>query len=447
MQSRAVREGSVGLFILLGLGAVLGAIAWVRGANFGGHYALAVELSDALGLNAGSAVKYRGIKVGQVRSLTPSVNGVLAQVEIMPASLVIPRNSLVEVTQSGFIGQVELSIRPKDDKDKNSVPTQTIATLSPFQPKCDETVILCDGDRLNASVGANFDELIRSTTKLATVLGDSQLLENTNNTLKHFSTTAQSLTQLSRSGNKTLRDVSGAANGFTGLSRDARQQLQQVGRTATSLTTAANQVTALVQVNRSSLASTLGNLQGASQDLKVAVKSLSPIISRVEKGKLLDNLETLAENGAKASANLKTLTSTANNPVMLLGLAQTLDSARATFQNTQKITTDLEQVTGNPKFRQNLIKLINGLSKLVSSTDTLDQQLSAMQPQEVKPPEMSDRPTVLPQPQILVPQPQNSPSLRPAPTLVYKDPPSIKPRSVGIININCVYKSTLSPSS
>jgi phospholipid/cholesterol/gamma-HCH transport system substrate-binding protein len=420
MQSRAVREGSVGLFILLGLGAVMGTIAWLRGANFGGHYGLAVELSDALGLNAGSAVKYRGIKVGQVRSLTPSINGVLAQVEIVPASLVIPRNSQVEVTQSGFIGQVELSIRPKENKDKDSLPTQAVSTLSPFQPKCDETVILCDGDRLNASVGANFDELIRSTTKLATVLGDSQLLENTNTTLKHFSTTAQSLTQLSRSGNKTLKDVSGVANGFTGLSRDAKQQLQQVGRTATSLSTAANEVTALVKVNRSTLSSTLGNLQGASQDLKVAVKSLSPIISRVEKSKLLDNLETLADNGAKASANLKTLTSTANNPVTLLGLAQTLDSARATFQNTQKITTDLEQVTGNPKFRQNLIKLINGLSKLVSSTESLDQQLSAMQPPEGKSPEINNQPIALPQPQNSVPQGQ-------VPTLVYQDPPPSNP--------------------
>jgi phospholipid/cholesterol/gamma-HCH transport system substrate-binding protein len=420
MQSRAVREGSVGLFILLGLGAVMGTIAWLRGANFGGHYGLAVELSDALGLNAGSAVKYRGIKVGQVRSLTPSINGVLAQVEIVPASLVIPRNSQVEVTQSGFIGQVELSIRPKENKDKDSLPTQAVSTLSPFQPKCDETVILCDGDRLNASVGANFDELIRSTTKLATVLGDSQLLENTNTTLKHFSTTAQSLTQLSRSGNKTLKDVSGVANGFTGLSRDAKQQLQQVGRTATSLSTAANEVTALVKVNRSTLSNTLGNLQGASQDLKVAVKSLSPIISRVEKSKLLDNLETLADNGAKASANLKTLTSTANNPVTLLGLAQTLDSARATFQNTQKITTDLEQVTGNPKFRQNLIKLINGLSKLVSSTESLDQQLSAMQPPEGKSPEINNQPIALPQPQSSVPQGQ-------VPTLVYQDPPPSNP--------------------
>jgi phospholipid/cholesterol/gamma-HCH transport system substrate-binding protein len=390
MQSRAVREGSVGLLMLLGLGSVLGIIFWLRGMNFGGRYALDVALSDALGLNVGSVVKYRGIKVGQVSSLTPSLNGVLAQVEIRPSSLVIPRSSTVEVTQSGFIGQVELSIRPQQN-----VPISSISALSPFKPKCDESVILCDGDRLNGSVGANFDELIRSTTKLASLLGDSELLD----TAKTFSTTAQSLTLLSRNGNKTLRDVSGAANGVTGLSRDARQELQQFGiaaksvttaanqvgqlgnqfgQTATKLSTAADQVTGLVQVNRATLTSTLGNLQGASQDLKSAVKSLGPVISRVEKGKLLDNLEKLADNGVKASESLKSLTSTVNNPMTLLGLAQTLDSARVTFQNTQKITTDLEQVTGNPQFRQNLIKLINGLGKLVSSTQDLDHQVSAL---------------------------------------------------------------------
>ncbi len=394
MQSRAVREGSVGLLILLGLGSVLGAIFWIRGLNFGGQYRLDVELSDALGLNVGGPVKYRGIKVGQIRSLTPSLNGVLAQVEIRPSSLVIPRNSIAEVTQSGFIGQVELSIRPQ-----KNLPSAAIASLSPFKPNCNESVILCDGDRLTGAVGANFDELIRATTKLASLLGDSELLDNANTTLKTFSTTAKSLTLLSRNGNKTLRDVSGAANGITELSRDAKQELQQFGVAANSVTTAANQVgqlgnqfgqtatklsgaadqvTGLLQVNRSTLTSTLGNLQGASQDLKVAVKSLGPVISRVEKGKLIDNLEKLADNGAKASESLKSLTSTVNNPATLLGLAQTLDSARVTFQNTQKITTDLEQVTGNPQFRQNLIKLINGLGKLVSSTQSLDRQVSAL---------------------------------------------------------------------
>jgi phospholipid/cholesterol/gamma-HCH transport system substrate-binding protein len=381
MQSRVVREGSVGLLLLLGLATTVGIIAWLRGLHLGGQYALEVELSDAIGLTPGSPVKYRGVKVGRVRSLTPSTNGVTAQVDIAPASLVIPRNSNISVTQSGFIGQVELSIQPHSKFDT----TASYPELSPFKPKCEKSLILCDGDRLNGITGANFDELIRSTTKLTALLGDSKIIDNANNTLKTFNTTALSLRQLSRNASSTLKnadttlkDVSLTANGFTGLSRDAQQQLQQLGTAAQSVGKAANNVTTLVQDNRTTLIATLGNLQDTSKDLKGAVKSLSPVLSRIQNGKLLDNLETLADNGAKASANLKSLSTTLNNPVTMLGLAQTLDSARVTFQNTQKITTELDQVTGDPKFRQNLLRLINGLSKLVSSTQTLDQQLTAV---------------------------------------------------------------------
>ena len=45
-----------------------------------------------------------------------------------------------------------------------------------------------------------------------------------------------------------------------------------------------------------------------------------------------------------------------------------------TFENTQKITSDLDELTGDPKFRQNLLQLVNGLSKLVSSTQDMQQQ-------------------------------------------------------------------------
>jgi phospholipid/cholesterol/gamma-HCH transport system substrate-binding protein len=402
MQSRVVREGSVGLLLLLGLGTTIGIIAWLKGTQLGGQYSLAVELSDAIGLNPGSPVKYRGVKVGRVRSLTPSVYGVTAEVDITPASFVIPRDSEISVTQSGFIGQVELSIQPRAKFNR----TASYPELSPFGSKCEKSLILCDGDRLNGVTGANFDELIRSTTRLTALLSDSKIIDNANATLKTFNTTARSITQLSRNANTTLgnanttlKDVSVTANGFTGLSRDTRQQLQQFGTAAGSVAKAADNVTNLVQDNRTTLIATLGNLQDTSKDLKVAVKSLSPILSRVENGKLLDNLETLADNGAKASANLKNLSTTLNNPVTLLGLAQTLDSARVTFQNTQKITTDLDRVTGDPKFRQNLIRLINGLSKLVSSTQTLDRQVTAVQQGENAEPvaQASTPPSDLPQ--------------------------------------------------
>jgi phospholipid/cholesterol/gamma-HCH transport system substrate-binding protein len=387
MRSRTVREGSVGLLLLLGAGVVIGLVAWLRGVTVGRQsYALDVELADALGLDAGSPVLYRGVKVGRVRSLSPSVNGVTATFDVRPASLVIPKDSVIEVTQSGFVGRVGLSIRPPKAVSVSN-------NLSPFKPDCDGSVILCEGDRLNGAVGANFDDLIRSTTQLATVLGEGELLNNTNTTLKDFSTMA-------RNANRTLRDVSIASRGFTSLSSDARQQFRSFGVAANSITlaagqvgtvggkfsatadnisTAANEVTSLIQSNKSTLVNTLDTLQDTSQELKVTIENLSPIINELEQGKIVENLETLAANGAQVSENLKNLSTAINNPVTLLGLAQTLDSARVTFQNTQKITTDLEQLTGNAEFRKNLIRLINGLSKLISSTQDLEQQVAVVQ--------------------------------------------------------------------
>ena len=54
---------------------------------------------------------------------------------------------------------------------------------------------------------------------------------------------------------------------------------------------------------------------------------------------------------------------------------QTLDSARATFQNVQKITSDVDEITGNPAVRNSIRKLIEGLGNLLGSTEQLRQQV------------------------------------------------------------------------
>ena len=90
---------------------------------------------------------------------------------------------------------------------------------------------------------------------------------------------------------------------------------------------------------------------------------------------MLENLETLSANAAEASQQLNDITKTLNDPNNILVLQQTLDSARVTFENTQKITSDLEDLTGDTQFRQNLKELVNGLSGLVSSTEQIEQQV------------------------------------------------------------------------
>lgn len=410
MRSRTVREGSVGLFILLGVGLCLSVILWLRGWQLGSRtYRVKVELADALGINVGSAVRFRGVQVGNVTAVEPSTNGVTVEAEIESAELLIPRNVTVEASQSGFIGQVTLDFQPQSPNA--AVPV--VEGLSPFEPDCNPELILCSGDQLKGQVGVNFNELIRATTQIALLLSDTEVITNANTALKNVSAAAVSFNQLSKKANPALTNLSNAALGVNQLSQEARQQLGSIGVAANSVTRAANQVGSLgsqfnttasrlntvagefsttasrinnaadqvgslVQTNRGTLVATLANLNEASQELKVAVKGLSPVISRVEKGKLLDNLEILAANGAEASTNLRDLSATLNNPVTLLGLAQTLDSARVTFQNTQKITTDLDQLTGDPTVRENLIKLINGLSKLVSSSQDLERQLQAV---------------------------------------------------------------------
>jgi len=67
---------------------------------------------------------------------------------------------------------------------------------------------------------------------------------------------------------------------------------------------------------------------------------LTPTLNRVNQGELIQNLETLSANAAQVSICAMSLTP--HNPTNLLVLQQTLDSARVTFQNTQKITSDLD---------------------------------------------------------------------------------------------------------
>lgn len=385
MKTRAVREGSVGLLVICGLGLVTGLIFWVRGFNLGGRaYSVQVELVDALGLSVGSPVKFRGVKVGSIVQMRPSAQHVIVEVEIASSSVLLPRQIKVETSQSGFVGQAALEFRPTDV----AVNSSEIEQLSPFAPDCDPQIIVCEGEQLVGDSGNNLEELIRATMQIANELGGSDLKA----TLNNLSQAAVDISSLSKDTKVALKDVARAARSVNQLSLNTQRQLNKFGVAADSVTSAAqqvnqlgNEVNTLVRVNRGTLVNSLDNLHEASQELKVAVNSLSPAINRVNKGQLIDNLEQLAENGAEASKTLKTLSTAINSPGTLSELNQTLDSARMTLQNTEKITSDLEKFTGNEEFRENLIRLINGLGKLLSSSQDLEQQIQVAKKPAFKP--------------------------------------------------------------
>ena len=386
--ARTLREGSVGLLILLGLGAFWMIFMWLnRFTTARNSYKAVIEFANAGGMQKGSPVRYRGVKVGSIAWVKPSVNAIDVEIEIAPSDLIIPRDSIIEANQSGLINESIIDIRPK-------APLPTGAVIAkPLDKNCNASLIICNGSRLQGQIGISVDELIRGSTELTAQYNNQKFYENVNRVLVTSSEAATSVAGLSRDLQKLSRSFQGQIGIFSGtavtlqratnqLTASSAKTVNQLGATASEFSITAKQANRLLNnldnlltTNRSSLVGALNNITQTSNQLRQTVNSLSPAVNRLTQGEIIKNLETLSANAAAASVNLRDASKTLNDPKNIVLLQQTLDSARLTFENTQKITSDLDELTGDPKFRQNLRQLVNGLSNLVSSTQDMQQQV------------------------------------------------------------------------
>ncbi|BBD68396.1 hypothetical protein NIES4072_42910 [Nostoc commune NIES-4072] len=442
---RTFREGSVGLLLLLGLGVFGLLFLWLnRFTPAGRSYKVIVEFANAGGMQKGATVRYRGVKVGTISQVRPGPNAVDVEIEIAQTNLILPRNVVVEANQSGLISESIIDITPKA-----TLPSGVVIA-KPLDKNCDPSLIICNGSRLKGQVGISVDELIRSSTQLAAAYNDPKFYRNVNRVLEtttgattSFIELSQDLQGLTKSLRQQLNTFSATANSVqratNQLSASSSQTINKFGATATQANRLLNNLDNLLTTNRSSLLGALNNITETSNQLRVTVSSLSPAVNRFTQGQLINNLETLSANAAQASANLRDASKTLNDPKNAVLLQQTLDSARVTFENSQKITSDLDELTGDPTFRQNLRQLVNGLSSLVSSTQQMQQQVQvATNLDSVK--------TAVSKPNNLIPNPaptqepmSNDKSL---PVYVINPPPA----NFGSIDINPEPTPTPSPS-
>ncbi|HAG83127.1 MAG TPA: MCE family protein [Cyanobacteria bacterium UBA12227] len=402
MRSRTIREGSVGLLILVGLAVFVGLVLWIRGLRVGNRsYEFTVGFPNVAGMKEGATVRYRGVDVGKITKINATTNGVDVTIEIASADLVIPRNAVIEANQSGLIGETSVDITPKREL------TSGAQSIDPLNRKCNSEVVICNRDRLNGQIGVSFIELLRNTDRLTTIYTDPAFFDNINSLAKNASLAASGVAQLTgelslltRSVRQEVGTFSKTSNSLTAV---ANQTANRIGNTADQYSLTArelNQLIAsaneLVVTNRATLVGTLTSVSQTSDELRLVLRSVSPTLERVNSTigslnsrvegvnvtTLLGNLETfsanlaiLSTNAAEASANLRDISSGLNSPTNALVLQQLLDSARVTFENAQKITSDLDDLTGDPAFRDNLKELIQGLNKLVSSTEQLEEQI------------------------------------------------------------------------
>ena len=377
LRSRSLKEGSLGLLIIAGIAIFGGISLWLRGFQFGqSKYQIITQFSDIKGTAIGDPIRFRGLKIGNIKDIKPKANGVEVLMEISSSKILIPQNSTIKVTSSGLIGETFIDIQPPPaglSAEANQI--------NPISKKCsDLDLILCNGDRLQGETSVTLDDLLPIMYQLNQRLAENpEIFDHVGAAAENASVAAAEITKLSQDVSSLVGDVqqelgtfSDTAKAITDVAQTASETIETTSEQLTQLTNNANEV---LTENRTQLATTLTNITNISENLHSLVAQLDNTIAQTDTKQLIQNLETLTTNAAETSTNLKEISNSFSDPNTLVNLQQTLDSARVTFANAQKITADLEEITGDANFRNDIRNLVDGLSNLLSSTEQLEQQV------------------------------------------------------------------------
>ncbi len=150
MNTSTSQKLKTGIFTIVGVLILVGAI-FVIGSNknlFGNSFNIYSTFRNVSGLEVGNNIMFAGIKVGTIESIN-FISDTLVRVDMRMDADVQPylkKDALATVGSSGIMGDKMINIKP--------------GTVN-------ETVLLKDGDQLNALDPVGFDELIEKFTLVA----------------------------------------------------------------------------------------------------------------------------------------------------------------------------------------------------------------------------------------------------------------------------------------
>ncbi|XP_030507638.2 protein TRIGALACTOSYLDIACYLGLYCEROL 2, chloroplastic isoform X1 [Cannabis sativa] len=290
---RSIWEGGVGLFLVSGAVILALSIAWLRGFQMRYRfrkYMAVFEFSQACGISNGTPVRIRGVTVGNVVGVNPSLRSIEAVVEVKDDKIIIPRNSLIEVNQSGLLMETIIDITPRDP-----IPN---ALVGPLDPDCaKEGLIVCDKEKVKGQQGVSLDALVGIFTRLGRDVEEIGIA-NTYSLAQRVSSVIEEARPL-------LTEIQAMAEDIQPLLAEVRDSglLKEVESLTKSLTEASNDLrkvqssiltpenTEKIQKSVLSLVFTLKNIESISSDilgftgdeatrrnLKLLIKSLSRLI-------------------------------------------------------------------------------------------------------------------------------------------------------------------------
>ncbi|XP_071701811.1 protein TRIGALACTOSYLDIACYLGLYCEROL 2, chloroplastic [Rutidosis leptorrhynchoides] len=290
---RSIWEGGVGLFLVSGTVLFALSLAWLRAFQLKSRfrkYLAVFEFTQACGISTGTQVRIRGVTVGNVIRVNPSLRSIEAVVEVEDDKTVIPRNSLIEVNQSGLLMETMIDITPRDP-----IPSPS---FGPLDPNCvKEGLIVCDRQKMKGYQGVSLDALVGIFTRIGReveqigVANTYELAERASAVIEDARPLLLKIQAMAEDIQPMLAEVrnSGLLQEVESLTKSLTQASEDLRKAHASIMTPEN--TELIQKSIYTLVFTLKNIESISSDilgftgdeatrksLKSVIKSLSRLL-------------------------------------------------------------------------------------------------------------------------------------------------------------------------
>lgn len=290
---KSVWEGGVGLFLVSGAFLLAFSLAWLRGFQLRSKfnkYLAVFEFDQASGICTGTPVRIRGVNVGNVVRVNPSLRNIEAIIEIEDDKVIIPRNSLVEVNQSGLLMETLIDITPRDP-----IPAPSVGPLHAGCVK--EGLIVCDRQKIKGKQGVSLDALVGIFTRIGReveaigVANTYSLAERIAAVIEDARPLLTKIQSLAEDVEPLLAEVhdSGLLKEVEKLTKSLTRASEDLRKVQSSILTPEN--TELIQKSIYTLIFTLKNIENISSDisgftgdevtrknLKLLIKSLSRLL-------------------------------------------------------------------------------------------------------------------------------------------------------------------------
>jgi phospholipid/cholesterol/gamma-HCH transport system substrate-binding protein len=199
---RSVREALVGFSLLAGLAGGTGLWLWLKGVSISrSTWSFSASFSDAAGLAARSPVVYRGVLVGNVRSIRVTSQAVVAELEITNPDLVLPRPVVAQVGTASLLGgDARVSL-----VSAGAPPAQ--GTPGPRSAACNDRRLVCSNGHVQGTSTASIDSVTTTVQRLLDQADRDQLVAKLVAATTTFSQTAKEADKLSREGQQFLAEA------------------------------------------------------------------------------------------------------------------------------------------------------------------------------------------------------------------------------------------------